>query len=74
MWPGMMLLLREFARRPTIDHPELVDPGLGPWGLGLAPMPPMTSMSPLSPPVVDRWAKPSRPRPRLQPADLRLVR
>ena len=71
MWPGMMLLLREFARRPTLDHPELVDPGLGPWGLGLATM---TSVSSIAPPVVDRWAKPARPRPRLQPADLRLVR
>ena len=71
MWPGTMLLLREFARRPTLDHPELVDPGLGPWGLGLATM---TSVSSIAPPVADRWAKPARPRPRLQPADLRLVR
>lgn len=71
MWPGTMLLLREFARRPTLDHPELVDPGLGPWGLGLATM---TSVSSIAPPVADRWAKPARPRPRMQPADLRLVR
>jgi hypothetical protein len=28
MWPEVTLLLREFARRPTIDRPERADPGL----------------------------------------------
>lgn len=28
MWPQVSLLLREFARRPTVDRPERVDPAL----------------------------------------------
>lgn len=28
MWLDVTLLLREFARRPTIDRPDRVDPGL----------------------------------------------
>ena len=28
MWPDLTLLLREFARRPTVDRPEHADPGL----------------------------------------------
>lgn len=31
MW--LALLLREFARRPTIDRPERIDPGLDLVGL-----------------------------------------
>jgi hypothetical protein len=26
MWPDVSILLREFARRPTIDRPERADP------------------------------------------------
>ncbi|HEY9236777.1 MULTISPECIES: hypothetical protein [Phenylobacterium] len=28
MWPDVTLILREFARRPTIDRPNLIDPGV----------------------------------------------
>ena len=28
MWPDVTLVLREFARRPAVDRPDLIDPGV----------------------------------------------